>query len=356
MLTLSPPQQGRALREQNLTPVIILAIETSCDETAAAVARGPGDRGVEVLSSVVASQDDLHARFGGIVPEVASRKHVEMIVPVIAEAMERAGVTWGDLGGIAVTNGPGLIGSLVVGVAAAKGLAAARGLPLVGIHHLEAHIYGAAVAATLPLPALALVASGGHSHLVLMRDHGKYEVLGRTRDDAPGEAFEKGARLLGFGFPGVADLAALADSFKGHVTPLPQARIPGSWDFSFSGVKTALARMVRAGEVTEERRAAVAAAYQESIVRSLTERTLEVAEELGRYPVLVVGGVARNRRLRELLSERAERLGISVRFPDAKLCTDNAAMVAAAGVYKLSIAGPDGHGVDVDANLPLRDW
>jgi len=336
--------------------MLVLGIETSCDETAAAVARGPGDRGVEVLSSVVASQDDLHARFGGIVPEVASRKHVEMIVPVIAEAMARAGATWDNLEGIAVTNGPGLVGSLVVGVAAAKGLAEARGLPLVGIHHLEAHIYGAAVEATLPLPALALVASGGHSHLVLMRDHGKYEVLGRTRDDAPGEAFEKGARLLGFGFPGVAALAALADSFKGHVTPLPQARIPGSWDFSFSGVKTALARMVREGAVTDERRAAVAAGYQESIVRSLTERTLEVAEELGRYPVLVVGGVARNRRLRELLSERAERLGISVRFPDPKLCTDNAAMVAAAGVYKLSVAGPDGEGVDVDANLPLRDW
>jgi N6-L-threonylcarbamoyladenine synthase len=336
--------------------VLVLGIETSCDETAAAVARGPGERGVELLSSVVASQDDLHARFGGIVPEVASRRHVEMIVPVIAEAMERAGVTWGDLDGLAVTNGPGLIGSLVVGVAMAKGLAEARGLPLVGIHHLEGHIYGAAIGQALQLPVLALVASGGHSHLVLMQDHGKYEVLGRTRDDAPGEAFEKGARLLGFPYPGVADMAALADSFRGHVTPMPQAHMPGSLDFSFSGVKTALARMVRAGEVTEDRRAQVAAAYQESIVRSLTERTLEAARELGDYPVLVVGGVARNRRLREFFSRRVEKVGVPVRFPDAKLCTDNGAMVAAAGVHKLCMAGPDGDSVDVDANLPLQDW
>lgn len=336
--------------------MLVLGIETSCDETAAAVARGPGDHGVELLSSVVASQDDLHARFGGIVPEVASRKHVEMIVPVIAEAMERAGVGWADLDGLAVTNGPGLIGSLVVGVAMAKGLAEARGLPLVGIHHLEGHIYGAAIGQALQLPVLALVASGGHSHLVLMRGHGKYEVLGRTRDDAPGEAFEKGARLLGFAYPGVAEMAALADSYQGRVTPMPQAQMPGSLDFSFSGVKTALARMVRAGEVGEGRRAEVSAAYQESIVRSLTGRTLEAARELGGYPVLVVGGVARNQRLRELLSQRSERLGIPVRFPDAKLCTDNAAMIAAAGAYKLSVAGPDGDRVDVDANLPLRDW
>ena len=336
--------------------MLVLGIETSCDETAAAVARGPGEQGVELLSTVVASQDDLHAHFGGIVPEVASRKHLEMIVPVIAEAMERAGVGWGDLDGLAVTNGPGLIGSLVVGVAAAKGLAVANGLPLAGIHHLEGHIYGAAVGEELSLPVLALVASGGHSHLVLVKGHGKYQVLGRTRDDAPGEAFEKGARLLGFSYPGVAKMAALADSVKGPVKPMPQARIPGSWDFSFSGVKTALARMVRAGEVTEDRRAGVAAGYQESIVRSLTERTLQAAQELGGYPVLVVGGVARNRRLRELLSQRAEKAGIPVRFPDVGLCTDNGAMVAAAGAYKLSIAGPDGESVDVDANLPLRDW
>lgn len=336
--------------------MLILGIETSCDETAAAVARGPGEEGVALLSSVVASQDDLHAHFGGIVPEVASRRHLETIVPVIAEAMQRAGVDWPDLDGLAVTNGPGLIGSLVVGVAAAKALSAARELPLVGVHHLEAHVYGAAVGESLALPVLALIASGGHSHLVVVKDHGKYQVLGRTRDDAPGEAFEKGARLLGFGYPGVAEMAALADSAPGPVKPMAQANMPGSWDFSFSGVKTALARMVRAGEVNDENRAQVAAAYQESIVRSLADRTLKAAQELGGYPVLVVGGVARNRRLRELLSQRAEKAGIPVRFPDPRLCTDNGAMVAAAGLYKLSIAGPDGESVDIDPNLPLSDW
>lgn len=336
--------------------MLVLGIETSCDETAAAVARGPGARGAELLSSVLASQDDLHAHFGGIVPEIASRKHVEMIVPVVCEAMTRAGVTWTDLDGIAVTNGPGLIGSLVVGVATAKALAEARALPLVGVHHLEAHIYAAAIGEPLLFPVLALVASGGHSHLVLVHDHGDYQVLGRTRDDAPGEAFEKGARLLGFSYPGVSELAALADSVPGRVRPLPQARILDSWDFSFSGVKTALARLVREAPLTGERRAQVAARYQESIVLSLAERVVAASKELGGYPILVVGGVARNRRLRALLTERASRTGLPVRIPEASLCSDNGAMVAAAGVYKLSIVGPDHEGLEPAANLALQRW
>jgi N6-L-threonylcarbamoyladenine synthase len=336
--------------------VLVLGIETSCDETAAAVARGPGDRGVELLSSVVASQDDLHAHFGGIVPEIASRRHVEMIIPVIQEAMTRASVTWGDLHGLAVVNGPGLIGSLVIGVAAAKAIAHAHTLPLVGVHHLEAHIYGAAVGQPLGLPVLALIASGGHSHLVLVQDHGVYEVLGRTRDDAPGEAFEKGARLLGFPYPGVAQLAALADSVPRPAELLPHTQIRGSWDFSFSGVKTALARLVRGQPLTEQRRAELAAAYQESIVRSLAEKVIAAAAELGGYPILVAGGVARNRRLRNLLSERASEAGLPLRFPEASLCTDNGAMVAAAGAYKLAIAGSDSEGLDVDATLSLANW
>jgi len=244
--------------------MLILAIETSCDETAAAIARGPGERGVELLSSVVASQDALHAPFGGIVPEVASRRHLEAIVPVIKEAMGRAGVGWGDLEGIAVTNGPGLIGSLVVGVSVAKAVAEAFGLPIVGIHHLEGHIYAAAIGEPLPLPAVALIASGGHSHLVVVRDHGQYEVIGRTRDDAAGEAFEKGARMLGLPYPGAPQLAALADSYRGRVRPLPRARMPNSWDFSFSGVKTDLARRVRQAPPSEEERAQ----YPRSLTRS----------------------------------------------------------------------------------------
>ena len=336
--------------------MLVLAIESSCDETAAAVARGPGERGAEILSTVVASQDDLHAHFGGIVPEVASRRHLEMIVPVIREALARAGAGWGDLDGVAVTNGPGLIGSLVVGVAAAKALAEARALPIVSVHHLEGHIYSAAIGQPLPLPCVALVASGGHSHLVVVREHGRYEVLGRTRDDAAGEAFEKGARLLGLPYPGAAQLAALADSVRGRVRPMPRARIPGSWDFSFSGVKAELARRVRQAPVTQEERVRLAAAYQESIVQSLTDRATRAAEEVGGYPILLVGGVARNQRLRAVMKERATMLGLDVHIPDPSFCTDNAAMIGAAGVHKLALARPDGPAVDVAADLPLQSW
>jgi len=336
--------------------MLLLGLETSCDETAAAVARGPGEQGVALLSTVVASQDDLHAHFGGIVPEVASRRHLEMILPIIREAMARAAVSWDQLDAIAVTNGPGLIGSLVVGLAAGKALAAARGLPIVGMHHLEAHIYAAALGQPLPLPCLALIASGGHCHLVLMRDHGCYHILGRTLDDAPGEAFDKGARLLGLPYPGGPQLAALADTCLGRPEPMPRARLPGSLDFSFSGVKTHLARLVRGRQPAEEERARLAAAYQESIVLSLAERALAAAERAGGPPMLVVGGVACNRRLRQLLSERAGALGLTVSFPSPSFCTDNAAMVAAAGAYKLSLAGPDGPDLDCSASLPLQSW
>lgn len=349
-------EQVRAPAAPNSACVLILGIETSCDETAAAVVGGPDDDGMTLVSNVVASQDDLHAQFGGIVPEVASRRHIEMIVPVVREAIERAGVGWADLDAIAVTRGPGLIGSLVVGMAAAKGLAEARRLPLVGIHHLEGHIYSAAIGRALPLPAIALIASGGHSHLALVRDHGAYEVLGRTRDDAPGEAFDKGARLLGLPYPGGPQLAALADSYEGRVQPMPRARIPDSLDFSFSGVKTALARLVREKGLREGERARIAAAYQESIALSLAERTVQAADEVGPYPILAVGGVARNRRLRELLAERAEGAGLRVHFADPRFCTDNGAMVAAAGAYKFARRGPDDADLDCHANLPLESW
>jgi N6-L-threonylcarbamoyladenine synthase len=344
--------------------VVILGIETSCDETSAAVVRGPfdqaqgepGEAGVELLSSVVASQDDLHAQFGGIVPEVASRRHIEMIVPVIREAMQRSSLQWQDLSAVAVVTGPGLIGSLVVGCAMAKGLAVARGLPLVGVHHLEAHIYSAAVNAALPLPAVALIASGGHSHLVLVRDHGNYEVLGRTLDDAPGEAFDKGARLLGLPYPGGPALAALADSYRGHVQPLARARIAGSLDFSFSGVKTALRRAVQEEQPDEAGRARLAAAFQESIALSLAERATQAAEEAGFLPLIVAGGVARNRRLRELVERRAKDIGLRAVFPEPQLCTDNGAMVAAAGAYKFALRGPDAIDLDCSADQQLQSW
>lgn len=336
--------------------MLTLGIETSCDETAAAVVEGPGEAGVHLLSSVVASQDDLHAHFGGIVPEVASRRHIEMIIPVMSEALQRAKVEWDDLTAIAVTIGPGLIGSLVVGVSAAKGLAIARGLPLVGVHHLEGHIYSAAIEATLPFPSVILIASGGHAHLVLMRAHGEYEVLGRTLDDAPGEAFDKGARLLGLPYPGGPALAQLADSHAGRPHPLPRARLPGCLDFSFSGVKTALARLVKEQELDAEGRARAAAAYQESIALSLAERAVEAAKESGYLPIVAVGGVACNRRLRALLGEKAENTGLRADFPDAKLCTDNGAMIASAGAHKFAHAGADALDLDCAANLALKSW
>ncbi|MBN1461618.1 MAG: tRNA (adenosine(37)-N6)-threonylcarbamoyltransferase complex transferase subunit TsaD, partial [Armatimonadetes bacterium] len=323
-----------------------------CDETSAAVVRGPHQGAVDLLSNVVASQDDLHAHFGGIVPEVASRRHVEMIAPVVAEALQRSQASWSDLDAIAVAIGPGLIGSLVVGVAAAQAFAVARDLPLVGVHHLEGHIYSATIGGALPLPAVVLIASGGHSHLVLMRDHGQYEILGRTRDDAPGEAFDKGARLLGLPYPGGPQLAALADSHRGRVDPLPRAQMPGSRDFSFSGVKTALARVVREEELTDARRAELAAAYQESIALSLAEGVVAAAEDLGYLPIVLVGGVARNRRLRELLGELATERGLPVSFPAPEFCTDNGAMIAAAGVHK----PPFKQLYSPSANLPLTSW
>jgi len=332
--------------------MLVLGIETSCDETSAAVVRGPHEGGVDLLSNVVASQDDLHAHFGGIVPEVASRRHVEMITPVVAEALQRSKISWSDLDAIAVAVGPGLIGSLVVGVAAAQAFAVARDLPLIGVHHLEGHIYSATIGGALPLPAVILIASGGHSHLVLMRGHGQYEILGRTRDDAPGEAFDKGARLLGLPYPGGPQLAALADSHGGRVEPLPRAQMPGSRDFSFSGVKTALARIVREEKLTEARRTELAAAYQESIALSLAEGAVAAAEDLGFLPIVVVGGVARNRRLRELLGEVAAERGMPVTFPAPELCTDNGAMIAAAGVHK----PPSKHLDPPTANLPLESW
>ncbi len=344
--------------------MLILGIETSCDETSAAIVSGPGDAhqfrsgqtGVELLSSVVASQDDLHAHFGGIVPEVASRRHIEMIVPVIREAMQRASVGWDDLSAVAVATGPGLIGSLVVGCAMAKGLAVAQGLPFIGVHHLEAHIYSAAIGTALPLPAMVLIASGGHSHLVLMRDHGSYEILGRTLDDAPGEAFDKGARLLGLPYPGGPQLAALADSYRGHIKPMARARIPDSLNFSFSGVKTALRRAVQEAQLDEAERARVAASYQESIALSLAERVTQAAEEAGFLPLIVVGGVARNRRLRELVEQRSKRIGLRAVFPDPQLCTDNGAMVAATGAHKFALRGPDPIDCDCSANQPLESW
>lgn len=312
--------------------VKILGIETSCDETAAAVV----EDGEKVLSNVVSSQVDVHRKFGGVVPEVASRKHLELINPVIKEALEQAGLEFGDLQAVAVTQGPGLVGALLVGLAAAKALAFALGTPLIAVNHLEGHIYANFLAhRELSFPLVCLVVSGGHTDLVLVRRHGDYCLLGRTRDDAAGEAFDKIARVLGLGYPGGPALERLAREGNEEAVRFPRASVEGL-DFSFSGLKTAviqhLQRCQRAGE--EVARADVAAAFQKAVVEVLVEKTLEAARRTGCRDILLAGGVAANGRLRAAMEEGARREGRRVLFPPPDLCTDNAAMIACAAYYR----------------------
>jgi tRNA N6-adenosine threonylcarbamoyltransferase len=309
---------------------LILGLETSCDETAAAIVTPDG----EIRASVVSSQADLHARFGGVVPEVASRRHLELVLPVLRETLARAKATLDDVDRVAVTTGPGLIGALLVGLSAAKSLAWARRLPLVPVDHLHGHV------ASLYLqpdpvepPFLCLLASGGHTLLLDVQDHGGYRRVGTTLDDAAGEAFDKGARLLGLGYPGGAELDRLAGDGDHEAYSFPVARLPG-FDFSFSGLKTALLYAVRElpADVLERRRADLAASYQRAIVRALTERTLAAAEHLGADRIAVVGGVAANSELRAALPDAS--------LAPLALCTDNAAMIASAARYRRSIPYP----------------
>ncbi len=320
---------------------MILGLETSCDETAAALVTEDG----EIRSNVVASQADLHARFGGVVPEVASRRHLELISPVIREALDEAGASLDDVDRIAVTSGPGLIGALLVGLSAAKALAWARRLPLVPVDHLHGHVASLYLQPTdLEPPFLCLLASGGHTLLLDVRDRSGYAVLGRTLDDAAGEAFDKGARLLGLGYPGGAEIDRLAPQGDPEAFAFPVARVPGL-DFSFSGVKTALLYTVRdLGEEAESRKADLAASYQRAIVRALAQRTLAAAEQTGHDRFAVVGGVAANSELRAALQ------GASL--APLELCTDNAAMIASAGRYREPLAYPRYLGLDAYAASP----
>ena len=308
---------------------MILGIETSCDETAAALVTDEG----ELRANVVASQADLHARYGGVVPEVASRRHLELVLPVIREALGDAGATLDDVTRVAVTQGPGLVGTLLVGLSAAKALAWARRLPLVPVDHLHGHVASLYLAPDpVEPPFLCLLASGGHTLLLDIREHGGFDVLGTTVDDAAGEAFDKGARLLGLGYPGGAELERLAKGGDPTKFPFPVARLDGH-DFSFSGVKTALLYAARdLGEQLEERRADLAASYQRAIVRALVERTLAAAEAAGHQTIAVVGGVAANSELRSALP--------GARFAPLALCTDNAAMIASAARYGRALPYP----------------
>ena len=320
----------------------ILGIETSCDETAASVV----EDGTNMLSNEIASQVEIHARYGGIVPEVASRQHTLSIIPIIKAAMKKANVEWQDLAAIAVTNGPGLAGSLLTGVNVAKAICLAQNLPLVGVNHLEGHMYANWLTGnTLEFPLICLIVSGGHSDIVLMKGHGDYILLGRTRDDAAGEAFDKAARLLGLGYPGGPVIQKAAESGKINI-PLPKSWIKGTNDFSFSGIKSSLLRMV-----TEDKninKNDVAASFQAAIVDVLVTKTIDVAQEYNAKQVLLAGGVAANKHLRQ-----TERSPFPVIIPPFILCTDNAAMIAACGYFRFRAGKISSLDLDVIPNMKL---
>jgi N6-L-threonylcarbamoyladenine synthase len=337
----------------------ILAIESSCDETAAAVV----ENGRRMLAGIVASQASQHARYGGVFPEAASRMHIESIYSVVAETLSQAHVGLEAIDAIAVTRGPGLAGSLVVGMAMAKGMALASGLPLLGINHLEAHLYSIWLVeeeAEPAFPLLALIVSGGHSELILMRDHLTYERLGGTLDDAAGEAFDKVARLLGLGYPGGPAVQAAAETGNPQAFKFPRAWMEGSWDFSFSGLKTAVLREVRAQQPDLEAGveaprpglpiADLAASFQASVVDVLVTKALSAAETFEAKEVLVAGGVSANRALREAFRERST---LPVRVPPLALCTDNAAMIGAVGHWRYLSGQRDALDMDVLPTWPL---
>ena len=338
----------------------ILGIETSCDETAAAVI----EDGRRILSNVVASQQEMHARYGGIVPELASRQHVLTILPTVKQALDDAGLELRQLDGIAVTHGPGLAGSLLVGVNTAKGLALAEGLPFIGLNHLEGHVYAAWLEDTDPelepgFPLLCLITSGGHTDLILMEGHGRFTLVGRTRDDAAGEAFDKAARVLGMGFPGGPAIEAAAATSTGVEPRFPRPRVKDSLDFSFSGLKTALLRRAQekgmyplpeGGEVDAREVANVAAAFQEAIVDTMVIRTVEAAERYGVKGVLLGGGVASNSLLREEMRKRAP---VEMIVPRPALCTDNGAMMGAAGYFHLRNGARHQWDLDIVPGLKL---
>lgn len=370
----------------------ILGIESSCDETGAAII----ENGRIILSNVVASQASIHERYGGVVPEVASRQQLSSILPVLETALEQGQTSWKDLDGIAVTYGPGLAGSLLVGLTAAKALTLARGLPLIGVNHLEAHIYanwlqpetkptesggaflGEEWGGDPAFPLLALVISGAHTELVHITGHGHYQLLGQTRDDAAGEAFDKVARLLGLGYPGgpaierAAALAGTQESKGRNLYRLPRAWIPGTYDFSFSGLKTAVLQFLEgaeagagrpAGGVSRYARSAaeqgsisiprVAAAFQDAVVDVLTTKTVRAARALKVRQVLLAGGVAANIALRERLTAALAAYDIQLRYPPVSLCTDNAAMIAASGYFHLRLGLSSGFDLDVRPSLQL---
>ena len=314
--------------------MLVLGVETSCDETSAGVVRD----GNEIISNIILSQE-IHERYGGVVPEIASRIHITELTGIIDKALSEAHINIGDLDGLAVTHGPGLVGCLLVGLSFVKSVHLATGIPFYGVNHLEGHIFaGKLEHADLKTPHIALVASGGHSNLYIVEDWGKYKLLGSTRDDAPGEAFDKVAKLLGLGYPGGPSIEKESANANRRFVKLPRAQMgKDSYEFSFSGLKTAVSVYLqdKSQEFLREHRADLAASFQEAAVEVLVSKTLNAAENLGVKQISVTGGVARNKRMRELFAER-KHADMQIFFPSPELCTDNGAMVSACGAFHLA--------------------
>lgn len=335
--------------------VLILAIESSCDETAAAVVKN----GREILSNVISSQIDLHTLYGGVVPEIASRKHIEKINQVIKEALKEADVTLENIDAIAVTYGPGLVGALLVGVSAAKAISFATDIPLVGVHHIEGHISANYIEnLNLEPPFVCLVVSGGHSHLVVVKDYGQYEIIGRTRDDAAGEAFDKVARAIGLGYPGGPKIDKVSKEGNPEAIHFPRAKVNESeYDFSFSGLKSAVLNYLNGCQMKGEQynQADVAASFQKAVVDVLVEHSLHAVENYGLKKFAIAGGVASNSSLRKAFEEECEKRHIEFYHPSPVYCTDNAAMIGVAGYYEYIKGARSGQDLNAVPNLKLGE-
>ncbi|MCI9200666.1 MAG: tRNA (adenosine(37)-N6)-threonylcarbamoyltransferase complex transferase subunit TsaD [Lachnospiraceae bacterium] len=339
----------------NKEDVFILAIESSCDETAAAVVKN----GREVLSNIIYSQIALHTVYGGVVPEIASRKHIEKINQVIEQALIEADKKLEDMTAIAVTYGPGLVGALLVGVSAAKAISFASGIPLVGVHHIEGHICANYIEnKELEPPFVCLVVSGGHSHLVVVKDYGEYEIIGRTRDDAAGEAFDKVARAIGLGYPGGPKIDKVSKEGNPEAVHFPRAKVVGAeYDFSFSGLKSAVLNYLNSCEMKGEKinTADVAASFQKAVIDVLVEHSIRGVKESGLDKFAIAGGVASNSSLREALETECRERGIRFYHPSLELCTDNAAMIGAAGYYEYKKGVRHGFDLNAVPNLKLGE-
>lgn len=335
--------------------ILILAIESSCDETAAAVVKN----GREVLSNIISSQIELHKLYGGVVPEIASRKHIERINQVIEEALRTAKVTLDDIDAIGVTYGPGLVGALLVGVAEAKAISYARGIPLVGVHHIEGHISANFIEnRELEPPFPCLVVSGGHTHLVVVEDYGKYRILGRTRDDAAGEAFDKVARAIGLGYPGGPKIDRVSKEGNAQAILFPRAHVADApYDFSFSGLKSAVLNYLNGCKMKGEEisQADVAASFQKAVVDVLVEHAMMAVEEHGFDKFAIAGGVASNSALRSAMKQACEKRGIQFYYPSPILCTDNAAMIGTAAYYEFVNGVQSGWDLNAVPNLKLGE-